>query len=187
MNKNDVEAAFDLILAEIDKTIQDLAGEGGEAFRLRNYDEAVQLSQIGAKLGDFQQRVSMLKREWGETFSKGVPRRPRNTSPQVRSQGKKGKRGRLRVTMPSGQVIEEDYGVDTFLRTIDSIGPDRVMRLGLTLVGLPLVSQSRQDSYASQHQLGDYWVVTHASTQHKRNLLRQIAKGLGVSIRVDML
>lgn len=43
----------------------------------------------------------------------------------------------------------------------------------------------RDDKYG-QHRLGSYFIMTHSSTQTKKKQLEEIARALGIRIRVDI-
>lgn len=92
---------------------------------------------------------------------------------------------KLRVHL-NGKAIEYSDAAETFARSIDQIGIERVARLGRVLSGIPLVGRSRAAGYQQQFAVGQFYVCTHSNTQTKKRVLEEIAADLGVQIRVEV-
>jgi hypothetical protein len=63
---------------------------------------------------------------------------------------------------------------------------ERVVDLGLKVNCLPLVSKQQAEKY-NQTEINGYYVMTHSSTQAKRNKLLEIAGALGEKVVVNVV
>lgn len=108
--------------------------------------------------------------------------------PQVLKTGKK-KTHILRVTFPNGDVIEDKNVSKTFARAIERCAPDLVKELNIVLAGVDLVSDKVSEQYArAQHQLNDgSYLMTHMSTDKKREILQYISNSLGLNLKVERI
>ena len=78
--------------------------------------------------------------------------------------------GPLIVIMPDGEKIAETSGIDTFVKTIEKIGIEKVKVLGIVAVQrrrLPLISDY-QDAIHTQRLLGRYYIASGNSTPQKK-------------------
>jgi len=88
---SDVPVAFDILLEEIENTIDDLSQEGTRAFQSRDLVAAGQLAEKGEQITKFRQKIVDLQEEWNSIVS-GVNIRERKTAVRRRSKDKKIKR-----------------------------------------------------------------------------------------------
>lgn len=93
----------------------------------------------------------------------------------------------LRVTFPTGTVIEEAKAKMTFAKTIQRIGLMRVRSLGITFCGVPIVSNTLDRKYGkAQISMGDgLYVMTHSNTHDKKKQLCRISKELNLGLKVE--
>ena len=93
----------------------------------------------------------------------------------------------LRVTFPTGTVIEEAKAKTTFAKTIQRIGLMRVRSLGITFCGVPIVSNTLDRKYGkAQISMGDgLYVMTHSNTHDKKKQLCRISKELNLGLKVE--
>ena len=80
--------------------------------------------------------------------------------------------------------IENPKAATVFCDTLQRMGLDRVSRLGLSVSGLPLVSQNAPARKRSYRELDGWFVITHSSTRDKKATLEQAAEFLGIPIDV---
>ena len=186
MQQDGVASALELILDEIAEVITELGPEGAVAFKGLDFDRVKQLSEIGTRLAAFKTKVEGLQEEWANTFDTATRKRASTERVHQLRRRMRGPDTLLRVTLPTGRVIERDTGAETFLDTIEALGVERVRRLGIKVVGIPLVSETKDPKYA-QHKRAGYYIVTHTSTEAKQRLLATIGKGLGIDLRVDVI
>ncbi|WP_013323266.1 hypothetical protein [Gloeothece verrucosa] len=94
----------------------------------------------------------------------------------------------LEVTMLNGRLIKNRKAVDTFLEVITALGIEKVKALGIKHRNWDLVSTQKHpnDNY-QQHPVGRYWVMTTSTTQEKKEILEQIARGLGKEILIKIV
>lgn len=96
----------------------------------------------------------------------------------------KASRKRLKVSFPNGEVIEGQYAADVFAETIDKIGAERVMALGLESSGFPLVGTTPPNKYQYKEISGGYYVPVNSSSERKKLFLEQIADTLHIDISI---
>lgn len=64
MDRSEVDAAFDLVEAEIGQVINTIRQAGSDAFQRGDYRKAEQAAQEGERLQQFLEKVKQLHREW---------------------------------------------------------------------------------------------------------------------------
>lgn len=104
------------------------------------------------------------------------------------AQGKKPKTN-LRVTFPDGKVVENHFAYETLLEVIRRAGAEKVRELGHIQCGVPLVSTTIDDYYGNaQHEIAKgLYVITHSSTQAKKQQIEEISKALKLNLKVEIL
>ena len=190
MNKDGVAAAFELIIEEIESVADQIADQGSEAFRQKNYDTAQRLGESGKNLQAFSAKVENLLEDWHRGIDVATRQRFSSSQPQKKrtptsSQGKAQKTV-LKVKIDDGTVIEEHYAADTFALALQRMGLDRVSALGLTECGIPLVGDRKSDQY-SQRIIDGRYVCTHSNTQRKKDTLEKIAESFKMSLKVEII
>lgn len=76
MDRNEVSAAFEIVLEEIKKVVDSLNQDGAGAFQKGDYDTARSLSEVATRLAEFRGKVRNLQKEWENLFSTRIPRKP---------------------------------------------------------------------------------------------------------------
>lgn len=184
-----VTVAFGLILDELNRAADEVNETGAVAFRDGDYDEAEGLMEKGRRLLAFRAKLEALKDEWWTTFEedirRGVSVEPERVVRTINADSR-GPRTGLVVRLADGTTICERTAADTFVRTLEALGIERVRALNLQVNRHPLVALERSESY-NQTESGRYLVMTHTSTAAKQKMLQQIAKALRVSIKVDIV
>ena len=74
MNKDEVQSAFEILLEEIERILEDINDAGARAFQRGAYDEARQISERAKWLAEFHDRVKALQQEWASHFPGHIPR-----------------------------------------------------------------------------------------------------------------
>ena len=93
---------------------------------------------------------------------------------------------KLVVTMPDSERIERPVIRDTFVEVIEKLGVEKVAALGIARRKIPLVATSEYPD-CSQRPSGPYYILTNTTTQDKRRDLMEIAKRLGVELKVEII
>ncbi|MBM4432922.1 MAG: hypothetical protein FJ025_02875 [Chloroflexi bacterium] len=75
MDRNEVSAAFEIVLEEVETVIESLNQDGAAAFQKRDYDNAKGLIEVATRLTDFRGKVRTLQKEWDNIFSVRVTRK----------------------------------------------------------------------------------------------------------------
>ena len=141
-------------------------------------------------IGDFYagRYPKMQLKDWGRLFN-GIEWDKCNEDGIIPEEIKTGKKKShiLRVTFPDGFVIEDRNVSKTFVKTIEMCTPDLVKELNIVLAGVDLVSDKVSEQYGrAQHQINDgSYVMTHMSTEKKREILQYISNSLGLDLRID--
>ncbi len=141
-------------------------------------------------IGDFYagRYPKMQLKDWGRLFN-GIEWDKCNEDGIIPEEIKTGKKKShiLRVTFPDGFVIEDRNVSKTFAKTIEMCTPDLVKELNIVLAGVDLVSDKVSEQYGrAQHQINDgSYVMTHMSTEKKREILQYISNSLGLDLKID--
>ena len=86
--------------------------------------------------------------------------------------------------------IEEKKAAMTFVKTLECIGFDKVSMLGLKCCATPLVSKNKpaqNGNYPNYKQLKDWYVITHSSTEDKKQILDEISQKLNLNMKVNIV
>ena len=96
--------------------------------------------------------------------------------------------GKLIVTMPDGEQIQQNTIQGTFVAVIEKLGDrfgmDRLAALGVERFYTPLLATSKHTKFR-QVQLGSYYILVDQSTKDKEWDLKKIAKELGIELEID--
>lgn len=95
----------------------------------------------------------------------------------------------LRVTYPSGRIVEERIVSKTLLDVVTSAGAERVKALGIMLNGANLVSNTVIPRYStSQKPIGNnLYVMTCCDTNKKQRIIEQISEALNMNLKVETI
>ena len=190
MNTDGVAAAFELIVEEIEGVAQEIADLGSDAFKSKDYERAQVLGESGKNLQAFRERVSILLEDWQAGIDIDTRRRFTSTSKASKkkeiSTHSKASKTVLKVTLPTGDAIEEYYAADTFALTIKALGVEKVRMLGITETGIPLIDSTKHEQYM-QRKIDGWYVCTHSSTKRKKEVLETIAKKLGIRLQISII
>ena len=77
----------------------------------------------------------------------------------------------LAVELEDGHWISEDTGIDTFIEVIKTLGVEKVKNLGLSLNGIPLVSDCDYPDKAQRKietETAIYYIVSGTNTESKK-------------------
>ena len=93
----------------------------------------------------------------------------------------------ISVKMPDGNFISENTGIDTFIEVIKVIGIEKVKKLNLIVIGIPLVADRAYDGKAQRKvetDIGTYYIVSGTAGAHKKRILENIASRLKIDMTV---
>jgi hypothetical protein len=130
----------------------------------------------------------MQLKDWGRLFN-GIEWDKCNEDCVIPEEIKTGKKKShiLRVTFPDGQIFDDRNVSKTFAKVIERCAPDLVKELNIVLAGVDLVSDKVSEQYGkAQHQINDgSYVMTHMSTEKKREILQYISNSLGLDLKIE--
>ncbi len=93
----------------------------------------------------------------------------------------------LKVTFTDdGVIFYETKASRTFAKTLEKLGLERVAALNHKVNNFDLVSRQRSENY-TQTEIDDYLIMTHSSTEAKRDKLYEIAAALSTKITIDIV
>ena len=176
LNKDSVDAAFKLVIEELDKSYQEITEQITQAYTNEDFEKGQDLLNRGKNLKAFQTRVNDLRQEWIDPRPEPI-RRGGNAPPT-----------KLKVTFPYGERIERDFAADTFVETIQKIGIDKVRKLGLRGHKVPLIdSVPRDDRKSVQREIQGWYICICSGTPKKKEQLDKIALHLGIRLKVEII
>ncbi len=188
MEKDDISTAFDLMVGAIKDSIDKIAKDIHTASNQKDFQRSEQLSRGGEPLKAFLKKVEILQKEWNRDFDKALRGRVRAPRGQAPDKPRKASRQRLCITFPDGERINGSQSAHSFAQAIAKLGVEAVKALDLKVCNVPLIDAQRDEKYgSSQRECGSYFVMTHSSTEAKKELLETIAERLGVSLQVELL
>ena len=96
----------------------------------------------------------------------------------------------LSVTFPDGEMICENKVINTFIKTIEKIGFNEVMKLGLTASGVPLIDTKPHEVKRVHNdnvykEYGGYFIFGNTNTDLKKNQLKEISNRLNVGLIIE--
>ena len=98
------------------------------------------------------------------------------------------KRMKLKVIFPDREVIFDHRVIDTFTRTIERVGVDRVRQLQMQMGGDFLIAERPGKRPAHWKQLSNgLYINANSSTEAKRVQLEDISNALGNCFRVEVV
>lgn len=91
----------------------------------------------------------------------------------------------IKVTFADNTSIYEKKASETFVKTIEKIGWERVKPLGLTLNGLPLIDNQKNANYQQYEIKKGVFVMIHSDTKNKISRLQEISDRLNLNLKVE--
>lgn len=189
MNTDSVSIAFDMILAEIDSIIVEVNSHGSAFIRNNEYGQARSSIEAGEKLAEFRNKLQALNQEWINGLDAPIRRQVKvevTAIARTIASGTKSSKTVLVVKFEDGAVIFENMAADTFVKTIQKMGLQRVLKLEMKVNNFDLVSHQKSDIY-NQTEIDGYYIMTHSNTDAKRNQLLKIAGMLNLRLTVDVV
>jgi hypothetical protein len=101
-------------------------------------------------------------------------------------QRKKAPHTKLKVTFPDGRIINEHIAVNTFIKTIQKFGLDKVKQLGINVVSDTAINGDLKKSF-KQIINTPFYINDNNSTEVKKELLERISKMLRMEITVEIV
>jgi hypothetical protein len=97
----------------------------------------------------------------------------------------------IKLTLPSGCIIQEPIATDTFIKAIRYAGIEQVMQLGIIICGSNMIVSENNINpiYKSETQLiaKGLYVNTHSDTNTKVEIIRHISEALGLNLKVEII
>lgn len=168
--------------------IIDLFSPDGKVYLMNNVDLASHFYDSATLLCDCKEEDGMSTTERVlEKHDASVAKRKNIKKSKAKSQRKKAPSQGLRVTFDDGTVVEGKFASDVFARTIEKIGAEKVMNLGLTSCGVPLVGREAPVRYQYRGITGGYYIPVTSSTINKKKILDDIASRLNITLDITVV
>lgn len=174
-----VSNGFASLLTAMEARADDLRVCAAEALLERDDSRAQAYLVSARRVVDIASELEGLLRRWREAWPVGT----QETEVHVPREASNGSKFRVRL---NGEVIEHATAAETFARTIEKIGIERVARMDRKLSGIPLVGVSKADGYQQQLAIGGFYVCTHSNNQTKKRILEDLATELGIALAVEI-
>ena len=188
MHNDQITSTLEKLIDDLEHEIAHLNTEGAHLFGLSQYEEAMKRAELGRRLQTFRQKVVEIRSDWSG-ISEMVPilsEAEELDSNEVSSDTpRKSPRKSLIVIMDDGRVISSKTAAETFAKAIIEMGVEQVKSLGLEVNREPLISDTPSERYNTAN-IDGYYVMTHSSTSHKKDLLTRIDDELGVKLSVKV-
>jgi hypothetical protein len=125
--------------------------------------------------------------QFTEMFASDYTDEKKNEYSKEPHKGEKKKSHILRVTYPSGRVVEERMVYKTLIDVIQNAGALKVQSLGISLNGVNLVSDTIIPQYKiSQKPIGNgLYVMTCSDTNTKQRIIEQISEAFNMRLKVE--
>lgn len=189
MKNDSVTTAFEIILEEIESVVTGVNSQGAAFLKNNEYSKAIAAIETGKKLDAFHKKLESLKGEWVSGLDEPTRRQVNvETSIDTRTitSGSKAAKTGLAVKFKDGTLISGTKAAETFAKAIKKLGLQRVIALRIKVNYFPLVSKERSEKY-SQTEIDGYLVMTHSSTEDKRDQLLKIAAALNEQLTIEVI
>lgn len=115
------------------------------------------------------------------------PKVEHNVGMIKRSSTSKSAKTNLRVTLPSGKVIENRFAYETLQAVVMLAGIEKLRSLGIIQCGVPLISNTQDNFYNQKEIAKGMYLITHSSTGQKRQQIERISDALNLNLKVEVL
>ena len=187
MPTDEISASLRGMLSTLESHIADLNHQGADLFKASSYAAAAEIAEKGKTLTCYLEKVQALHVEWvsiarsvGPSINVQAKSKSSNLSNPRRRSPKK-----LIVTFDDGTIISENFSKDTFSECVSKIGVLKVQSLGITRLGLPLVSSTKPEKYTSS-LIDDLYVVNSFNALDIKSILREINELTGINMEVSI-
>lgn len=187
MQEEAVRDALALVLEEIDGVAALYKQKADLLFSSRDTKGYAKANSDAVAVLEFYHDVMRLAGRWQAMFSPPDHKAEKSAKPirRPRSGVRKPNRAIL-VKFANGRVVKGPSAADTFTETLEALGLEKVRALGKVRNGFPLVGTRASENY-TQREVGGLYVMTHTSSEYKKEVLEEIANELGVSLSVELL
>ncbi|MDI9313041.1 MAG: type I restriction enzyme HsdR N-terminal domain-containing protein [Limnohabitans sp.] len=93
----------------------------------------------------------------------------------------------IKVTFPDKTIFCERKASDTFVKTIEKIGFDRVKTLGLALNGVALIDSKKNPMYQQYEISKGVFIMIHSDTKNKINRLQEMSDRLNLNLSIETI
>lgn len=185
-----VSVAFELMQLELENEVEYLNSDGAECFKNSRYQQASELSERGKTLARFCDNVKALAGQWHSEFSDDFPQdeiKSLETARSIQSSTKSAKT-RLIVMFEDGKTIQYPKAADTMAETFRVMGFEKVCTTNVVVNREPIVSRARSEKHIyNDTEMDGYFVKTHSNTVQKKKNIEDVAKQLGIPIKVEVI
>ena len=97
--------------------------------------------------------------------------------------------GKLRVTLPTGRVIQEKKAIDTLKEFVLFAGVNNVRALNLVYSNVPFISATLDKKYSRAQKKLDsgLYLFGNSSTGKKKEQIEKIARKLNIAVKVEIV
>lgn len=93
----------------------------------------------------------------------------------------------VKVTFPDKTIICEHKVAETFVKTLQKIGLDKVNALDIVICGVPLIGDKKNDKYDQRQLSSDTFIMINISTKDKIRFLQKISDSLNLGLIIEKI
>lgn len=93
---------------------------------------------------------------------------------------------KIKVTFPSGEILNYSNVTETFVDTIIKIGIEKVRKLIIVSMRVPLIDSKKHQFYR-QRKINNYYILVNFPTISKFGILQEINKRLNLGLKIELL
>ena len=102
---------------------------------------------------------------------------------------KKAAHTKLKVTFPSGQIINDNEAIDTFIKTIQEFGFDKVQQMSVS-GGISIISEKADNGLKKEFKRipnTPFYINSNNGTEAKKKLIEKVARMLRTEVKVEIM
>ena len=185
MNKlpETVDAKFSELFVTLHHATDDLKLAGAEANLNGDFSQVTHVNELCLKLqaldADIKSIVKNFDKKYNVRSSRNAPSRKKNRNRTRKPSS------RLRVIV-ADKVIEELTIKETFVKTLQVFGLNRVAKLNKIMSNAPLIARKPVvNSYQNQKKCDGWYVTTHVNKQTASAMLKEIGQELNIPVKFE--
>ncbi len=177
-----VTSQFTELFVTLHDATDDLKIAGAEANLIGDFNQVANINELCRKLqaldADIKTMVNNFSADNNSRHFGKV-----NSHKKNKNRTRKPSSG-LRVKV-SGQIIAEPTIAQTFLKTLKTIGLNRIAPLNKFVSKAPLIAKTPVSSYQKQERCEGWYVTTHVNQHTAKRTLEEIGKQLNMPIKFE--
>ena len=93
----------------------------------------------------------------------------------------------IKVTFDDKSVICDHSATETYVKTLQMIGLDKIKTLGMLVGGIPLIGDKKDKKYYQYQVADDIFIMTSMSTDYKIKKIKKISDSLNLGLIIEKI